>query len=85
MDVDVAVEFDVPFPAVVVGRPLRISCDLVVVVLLPVPEEFPAIIVLYPKIVVDPTVDVCTESPVVIREMTGSVLMAEEDTVIVEA
>lgn len=83
--VDVAVEFEVLFPAaVVVGRPERISCEFVVDVLDAL-DEFPATKVLYPKMVLDPTVEVRTVDPVVIREMTGTVLSADDDTVRVEA
>lgn len=84
-DVDVDVAFEVPLPAnVEVGRPERIIWELVVV-LLDVPDEFPATIVLYPKIVVDPMVEVRVVDPVVTNEMTGAVLIAEEETVSVEA
>lgn len=84
-EVDVDVALEVPLPAnVEVGRPERIIWELVVV-LLAVPDELPATIVLYPKIVVEPTVEVRVVDPVVTIEMTGAVLIAEEETVSVEA
>jgi hypothetical protein len=50
-----------------------------------VPDEFPAIIVSYPNMVVDPTVEVRVVDPVVTSEMIGAVLIADDEIVRVDA
>jgi hypothetical protein len=85
-DVDVVVALLVLFPAsvVVCGRPVRTNCESDVAEAA-VPEEFPTMIVSYPKMVVDPTVEVRVVDPVVTKDITGTVLMADEAIVRVEA
>ena len=85
-EVEVAVEFEVPFSDVVCATPERMSCEFVDVEELevPVPVALPAITVPIPNIVVDPKVVVRVVDPLVIVDIMAEVVIAEEVTDIVE-